>query len=358
MQQSVVGMVIFLYIFISAALLIFNIVYMLSADAKRSVMEHRIHREMEEQWQVTRDIRTRVSRYYQNRLYRKLRNADGLLVFAEALERNQDRISEEDAAGYICACRNAIFDAAEIYRKKPAMERALFAYFISMLPRKAAEEYRRMGEIFLSYLDRSTVYCRENVLQALYRLGNEDALIQALRLFQENGWYHDSKLISDGMAEFRGDKAALARRLWNQTWDDEMKAALIRFMSRLDEDMTDLVLPELTAGHYEARFAAARYFGVHISRKAEPALLEILWEDEGVAAAAAQALGSYPGEETKQALKQALRSRNWHVRRNAAKSLMRMELSEKEIAELRTDEDRYAREMFVYVLEGRGEAEC
>lgn len=355
MQQSVVSMVIFLYIFISAALLIFNIVYMLSTGIKKRVMKYKIRREMEEQWQVTRDIRTRVNRYYQKRLYRKIRNADGLLVFAEALEKNQDRISEADMAEYICTCRNVIFDAAELYRKKPAMERALFAYFISVLPGEAAAEYRRLGEIFLSYLDQSTVYCRENVLQALYRLGNEDALIQALRIFQENSWHHDPKLISDGLAEFRGDKAALAKRLWNQAWDDQMKAALIRFMSRLDEDMTDLVLPELTAGHYEARFAAARYFAVHISRKAEPVLLEILRKGEGAAVAAAQALGSYPGEGPKQALKQALRSRNWHVRRNAAESLMRMELSEKEIAELSTDEDKYAREMFIYVLEGRGE---
>ena len=73
---------------------------------------------------------------------------------------------------------------------------------------------------------------------------------------------------------------------------------------------------------------------------------------------AARALRSYPGEETKQTLIKALRSRNWYVRQNAAASLVDMDLSQKEIKALCSDEDRYAREMFIYVLESRGKLKC
>lgn len=134
-----------------------------------------------------------------------------------------------------------------------------------------------------------------------------------------------------------------------------MKAVLIRFMTRLEGDMSDLVLPELTAGHYELCFAAIRYFAVHINREAEPVLIKILKEDGDTAVAAAQTLGNYSDEEVKQALKEALRSRHWDVRRNSAESLMKMDLSKEEIVQLRADKDRYAREMFIYVLESRGE---
>lgn len=358
MQQSVVSMIIFLYIFISVALLFFNIIYMLSSGTKNRVMEYRIHREMDEQRSTMEHVPDRVNQHYRKNLYKKIKNEDGLLICVEALERNYGRMEEDDIAEYMIACRNAIFDTAEVYRKKEAMERALFAYFISLLPEKAVPEYYRMGEILLSYLDHSTVYCRENVLQALYTLGNENALIRALQTFQENGWYHEPKLLSDGMLHFRGDKNGLARRLWNQKWGEQMKAVLIRFMTRLEEDMSDLVLPELTTGRYELCFAAIRYFAVHINREAEPVLLKILKEDGDTAVAAAQTLGSYPDEAAKEALKEALCSRRWDVRRNSAESLMKMDLSKEEIGQLCTSEDRYAREMFIYVLESRGKTGC
>ena len=358
MQQSVVSMILFLYIFISVALLLFNIIYMLSSGTKSKVMKYTIRREMDEQRSIMENVPAMVDQRYRRRLYRKIKNEYGLLICVEALEKNYGRLGEDNITEYMIACRNVIFDAAAVYRKKEAMERALFAYFISLLPEKAVPEYYRMGELLLAYLDHSTVYCRENVLQALYTLGNENALIRALQMFQENRWYHEPKLLSDGMLHYRGDKNDLARRLWNQKWGDQMKTVLIRFMTRLEEDMSDLVLPELETGHNELCFAAIRYFATHINRETEPVLLKILREDGDTAVAAAQTLGNYPDESVKEALKEALHSRQWDVRRNSAESLMKMKLSKEEIARLCSDEDRYAREMFIYVLESRGKTGC
>lgn len=358
MQQSVVSTIIFLYIFISAALLLFNLVYMLSSGVKRRILEYRIRRETEEQRQIMENPSKKMDDRYRRRLYKKIKKEEELLICVEALEKNLGRVEEKKVAAYMLSCQDAIFDAARVYWKKPAMEKALFAYFISLIPPEAAEEYRKMGEILLVYLKHSTVYCRENVLQALYSLGNADALIQALQIFQENGWYHEPKLLVDGLTEFRGDKAALARRMWKQKWDERMKVVLIRFMTRLKEDLSDLILPELTAGHYELCFSAIRYFAVHQNEEAEPALLKLLEEDGDMAATAARTLEYYPGGKTKQALMQALHSRNWNVRRNAAESLVGMNLSEEETAQLCADKDRYAREMFLYVLESRGEKKC
>lgn len=358
MQQSVVSIIVFLYIFISTALLIFNLLYMLSASIKYRITEYRIKAEMERQAKMMEHMDESARRRQEKRLRRRIRDVDGLMVFESALERNRDRFPNEKIVEYLKGCRVAIFDAATAYRKRPAMERAMFAYLISVLPREAADQYRNLGELLLTYLDRSTIYCRENVLRALCRLGNADALEQALHLIQENGWYHNPKLISDGMAEFCGDREKLARRLWPQKWNDVMRTTFIQFMNQLPEDLTQLVFPELSSQHHEVCFAAIRYFARHIEEKAGPVLRDIVRKDEDTAAVAAQALRSYPGEETKQTLMQALRSRNWYVRQNAAISLMDMDLSQKEIEELCSDEDRYAREMFIYVLESRGKRKC
>lgn len=358
MQQSVVSMVIFLYIFIGAALLGFNVVYMLSSSLKKRILEYRIRKEMDEQRSVMENLSRRMDRRYRRRLYNKIKHEYGLLIFVEALERNGKRVEAGPVAAYMTACRGPLFDAAEVYRKKGAMERALFAYLISRLPEKAAPDYYRMGEILLGYLDHSTVYCRENVLQALYTLGNENALIRAFQTFQENGWHHEPKLLSDGLLHFRGDKNELARRMWNQKWDEPMKVVLIRFMTRLEADMSDLVRPELTSEHEELCFAAIRYFAAHRSAEVVPVLLRILQADGETAVAAAQALGSYPGEAVKEALKAALRSRQWDVRRNAAQSLMKMDLTADDLQQLCTNEDTYAREMFIHVLESRGKTGC
>ena len=189
MHQSGVSMIIFLYIFIGAALLFFNIFYMFGSSIKKRSMELRIRQETEEQKKAIENVPESTDRHYQRRLYRKLKDEDELLIQVEALEKNLSRTSEENMTAYMTACRSAIFDAAEAYQKKPAMEKALFAYFVSLFPPKTAEEYRRLGEIFLSYLDHSTVYCRENVLQALYRLGNADALIRALQVFRQTAGF-------------------------------------------------------------------------------------------------------------------------------------------------------------------------
>ncbi len=350
MQQSVVSMIIAFYIFVSTALLIFNVAYMLGGGVKKRITDRRVREEIKEQAKAAGDASYRAEPRYRRQLYRKLKNPGKLAVIANAAEENRGKISEDAIVECLHDCRTAVFDAAAVYRKKPAMERALFAYLISLFPDKAAEEHKTLGEILIDYLDDSTIYCRQNVLQALYRLGNEDALVRALKIFYEHRWYHNPKLIADGLTQFRGDTSRLARRLWSQKKDERMEVTLIQFMNRIPDDMSDLILPALFSKYHEARFAAVRYFANHINPEAEKVLLNILEEDSDVSAVAAQALGSYPGEKTKKELMHAIHSGNWYTRHNAAVSLVQMDLSPKEIENLCTSDDRYVREMFTYIV--------
>ena len=83
----------------------------------------------------------------------------------------------------------------------------------------------------------------------------------------------------------------------------------------------------------EIRFALIRYFRKYPYREAEEFLLALLDREKaefsGLAIAAAAALSAYPGKKTKEALRRALSSRNWYVRRNAAVSLKELGLIRK-----------------------------
>ncbi len=358
MQQSIVSAIVVFYLFVGAALLMFNLFYMFGMEWKSRMRKRRVCAEQQEQATVMENSKKQKEKAYQKRLYQKLRTAEGLLIFEQALEENQKQMPKDKVVQYLQNCRAAIYDAAETYRKRSAMERALFAYFVSTLPQETIPEYRHLGQQMLIYLEDATVYCRENVLKALCSLGNAEALERALCLFQENDWYHSPKLLADGMIGFCGDRVAVAKRLCNRMWNDNIKTALIHVMSQLPDDLTDLVLPELSSKYQEIRFAAIRYFAYHIRQEVAPLLREIVQREEDTAVAAAWTLGKYPGEETKQTLVQALRSRNWYVRHNAAVSLIQMPLKKKEIKALCANEDQYAREMFIYVLESREKKKC
>ncbi len=110
----------------------------------------------------------------------------------------------------------------------------------------------------------------------------------------------------------------------------------------------------------ETRFALVRYFRRHAVPCARPVLLQLVKgetaRDRELAIAAAASLASYPDDETRQVLKEALRSPNWYVRQNAARSLKILGMTWEETG-IDSGKDRYAVEMLEYILGARPAAE-
>ena len=351
-----INSIIFFYMFICAALLVFNLGYILRSQGRNRRRERQTAQWQEElaaQWDAGS-----VSPAHRDRLARKLPNIRQLLAYYTALK---PRLAQpEPPAAYLEAIRPLWTELAFAYRKRPAMERAFFAYVLSELPWESGSSQNRLAQLLLAFLDRSTVYCRENVLLALCALGNAGALERALERFQAEGWYHHPRLLSDGLAAFSGDRDAFARRLWKAAaaWSEPYQAAVVQFAAGLPEgggpDLSREFREALTSAAVpqETRFALVRYFQRHPRPEALEPLLRLVSQETGeggLAIAACAALGRYPSPESRQALKQALHSRNWYVRRNAASSLVQLGLSEEEQRQLAQDPDRYAREMYEYM---------
>ena len=344
--------VIYFYIFICVVLLLFNLLYIFRSGSVKRRQKRRVHR-----WEGYLASFLEGSPVWDSdELFRRLKDTEELMAFYTAMGSWKD---PEEAARFFQENRLLILELAETYQKKNAMEQAFFAYVVASFYPPVGDKGDPLAEQLLSYLDDSTVYSRENVLNALYALGSAQSVEHAFVLMSQRGWYHDPRLLSDGLNRFQGDQDALANRLWKnrKQLSECFQVGFIRFAdtlsgNRFAEDfLRALETEQLPA---ETQFAMVRYFRRHAVPYAKPVLLQLLRGDaEGkreLAIAAAASLASYPDSETRQALKDALHSQNWYVRQNAARSLKAIGVTWEEV-QTSSGRDRYAADMLEYIFE-------
>lgn len=355
MRLPAVRGVIYFYILICVALLLFNLLYIArSGEVKRQQRKRKIL------WEKYLDgfAEGKVSVWNRKKLLRKLRNVQELIAFNEALE-NWRKISPKDAEAFLWQNRQVFLDLTEEYGKKIPMEKAFMAYVIANFYPTVGDRRDPLLEHLLGYLDNSTVYCRENVLNALYAMGNMQTVEHAFTLMSQRGWYHDARLLSDGLARFQGDREALALRLWDCRGEllECFQVGTVRFADVLPGDSFSerfLEALEEEALPLETKFAMIRYFGHHTTPQAKPMLLGALREQTGegqkLAIAVAAALSTYSDENVRQALKEAMHSPNWYIRQNAARSLKILGFTQEEASQIEASGDRYAAEMLKYIM--------
>ena len=353
---SLVEGLVYFYLFICIGLLAFNILYITRAKRMSRRREKRI-----KEWRHIL-VLADPGKPLPDSLIRRLRRIDNLTAFFNVASEHFTG-ERADARSFVMGNQPFFRTLADVYGRKQAMERAFFAYVVATFYSLAGMTDHSMSELLLSYLPDSTVYCRENILNALYVLGSESAVEHAFDTLNDNRWYHHPKLLSDGMVRFAGDQEALVRRLWAHRgeWEECLLLGVVQFAALLPENAFSeefLQALEHETLPLEVRFALLRYFQKHIYPPAKPVMLHFLAgqgaEDSQLAVVAASELAAYPGEDTHRALTRAMHDRNWYIRRNAASSLNRLGMTEAEKEEIRHSGDRYAVEMMEYVLGSEG----
>ncbi len=358
MSSSFIDVVIYFYIFICLALLVYNILYILFSKRRSKAQIRRGDKWFRELEAELKNLEQggSVSPRHQRRMARKLKKIQQLMGYHNGLERGRQKYPQPIIQQYLNENDTILQSLAHAYGRRPAMERAYYAYLMSEFCPSNPEQLPR---ILLGYLEDSTIFCRENVLHALFSIGQAEPVEAALSLFHERSWYHNPRLISDGLAGFTGDKDMLARKLWRrcQYWNENLQVAVVQFATAVSDAFAEEFLTALQEDtlHLEGQFALIRYFQRHSYPPAKATLLTLLKEDQGNSRgiAAASALSRYPGEDTWQALMEAVRSRNYYVRKNAAQSLVSMGATGDHAKFLQESGDRYAAEMLEYALRGR-----
>lgn len=355
-----VEFIIYSYVFICLLLLIYNVIYMIRSNARQKRQDKAARLWMEEINGERKRLASgeELSPYHIKHMEKKLRGMENLLAYGNALGRIVEK--GESTAAYIQAARGPLQELAAYYAGKPSMDRAYFAYLIASYWSGCVRGYQPIMEILLSYMEDSTVYCRENVLNALYTLGNVQAVENAFSYLNDKGLFHHQKLLTDGLLNFRGDREELAERLLSHLgdWNENLMLSVIAFITGFSDHFRERFLPLLEGRStpLEIRLAVMRYYRRHVYEPARPFLLAFLTgedKQESLATVAAFALDRYPGPETVAALKKGLSHRNWYVRYNCASSLAALGISKQDIQEILGGEDRYAKEILSYMLEER-----
>lgn len=343
---------IYVYLAVCLSMIVFNMVCICvfsRQDKKLTERSRTLIREIERQigqgW---------VDEAHRKYLSQKLRKVNHLMAFDETLSRLHTQYPEE-IRRYLQELTPVFIYLTTVYLKKSKLQAAYFPYIIKKYGIMKGQRVRVVVHAMLELVKEDNLYCRENALQALYTIGDADSVIQALKLLDREGSYYHQKMLTDGLLEFAGDRAALNEKIWQKfpSFSTNMQVTLLnyfRFSTGAYQQQILLLMQDASLAD-EVRYSCIRYFGKYPYAPALSTLYEFAevkqskWEYMAIAATA---LSSYPGERTVEVLKGLLSDRNWYVRYNAAESLERLGLDYDDLIDIFEGGDRYASEMLRY----------
>ena len=310
-----VQILIYVYLGICAGMILFNIVTALLSQRR----EHRSFRdgirlELTVSQELDRLAETgAVSERHLRFMERRLRRVNGMAAFDAALECLCVR-RPELTRSYLTALNGVMIALAEDYCRRDEIEAAYFPYIIRKYRLLDGQENEALKTMLLDLLHESSIYCRENAMQALYTAGDPAVLVRALRIIDASSLYYHSKLLSDGLLNYTGDTWELADALWEafdafQPWMQVTLLNYFRFSSGAYCEKIHALLND-PAQDDEVRFACLRYLGRYPYPPAYADLLRYATPSENArweyAAIASSVLASYPGAETAAVLERNL----------------------------------------------------
>ncbi len=245
------------------------------------------------------------------------------------------------------------------YAKKNVMDKAYLAYVISEHKIYSGNPPEQLVDVLITYMEEDSIYCRENVMRALYGFGNINAVLRGIKILNNQDLFYNIKLLSDGLLTYSGNHKDMCRALWNNFYQYRIpiRIAIINYFRFKGEEYRQelfalLIDPKTDE---ELKFAIMRYFGRHYYEPAKGVLIGFLqitekdkWE---FPALAAHALASYSCKEVIEALENSMSSHNWYVRLNSAKTLLSLDADHTKAASILNGNDRFARDIVQYIME-------
>lgn len=296
-----------------------------------------------------------MKRDYCKPLLKKLKNTKQLIVFEKAL--NQLQMKKVPISTYLTQIEPVIKDLVVHYQNHDLMEKAYVARFIATYAKDSWQD-PLIFQTLVSYLDKGTIYLRENVLMATYQQSDPRWIIKVYHYLTENELFHHPKLIQDGLLSYPYDREALIDALWKQhkTFHQHIVLGLIGFITFQSDRYGEIFYETmLEVKDLEIKIRLMRYFKKHYNKNVESLFISLASDPyDPIRIVAVYVLSEYPSEKVTATLKVALTDTNWYVRRNASQSLLAMNISKKELLDVLTGHDRYAKEMLQYHLQEEG----
>ena len=200
---------------ICICLLLFNLVYFARDFFKRKRDPEMVRKYMNKLCEMLETSGVeKISQKEEKFWTRKLSKSSGLILFQQAVEELEAKGKQEDIEKWVRNNRDLFYKLSSAYMKKRGMEKALMAYIIEqhhLCGPGARDPFALQMEWLVS--DHS-IYCRENALYALYAGGQPEHVIKAYHILTRMRIEHSSKMVTDGLLSFQGDRELLAEELW------------------------------------------------------------------------------------------------------------------------------------------------
>ncbi len=357
-----VEILIYAYLIICTSMIVFSTVSIFlfyAGDKQVEKTSQSLVFEITEQLErITHGIR--IEEDHLDYLVYKLKNVSNLRSFDYALDALREQKSET-VEKYFDLITPVFGRLMDLYIGRSEVFLIFYLYILKKYLILKRRTDRRLSMTILTLISSPSTYCRESALQVIYSSGNVDLVIKALNKLGQSGFFHNEKLISDGLLSFNGNREELCDKLWAslENFSTNMQVAILNHFRFNGDSHAERMLHIMTSEeyHYELRFAAIRYFGKYFHIEAREYLLHLAdsvnnlrWEYNAIAALA---LAIYPGEDTFNLLKNNLRSDNWHIRYNSAQSMQTLGFEYLDVADIFEGTDRYAREILQYHIDRR-----
>lgn len=355
---------IYFYILICISLILFNIAYVISKSIRNTTLEPRstkFKKLFDEEVNTFKDT-NEISSKYKQYLDEKLKRVRLLIVFQHKIEKLQET-EPELGKKFLEGIMPTIFGLHSRYNKKSNDEKAYFAYILSTLDYSNVKPNKQIIDIMIEYLNVKSIYVKTNTMKAIYKMGDVQVMIRAIKVEDASETFYHAKLLTDGLLTFSKNKEELNAELWKilKTLTPETQVAIIDYYRICGADFKEELIQFLKNEEtdLEVKCSVIRYYTKYKHQEALEILSDYVKDDELdswiTKSTSILALKNYECNEVKEVLKKELSSRNWFIRNNSAKVLTDWGLSEEDIMDIFKVEDKFAQEILIYYLRGKAQ---
>lgn len=355
-----VEVMLYVYLFVCAAMIVFNIVTAILfrlGERKTEKVSRNLQYRVLVQLQKAENNEP-IDKKHKIYLGRKLRKVGNMTAFDKMLEAEYMNHPRE-IQNYLRGLDAVFVSLMAYYTNRDRIEAAYFPYIIKKYRVIAYRSFPSLEGALLELLHEPSIYCRENAMQALYTTGNVDCILNAVKIIDRSNLFFHSKLLSDGLLNFAGSSNALGAKIVGSFFgfSEEMQVTLLDYLRFSGGEYREFAFSLLKNEglNDEIRYAAIRYLGKYRLDDAYSLLCRLAAENSEYkwqyAAIASSALSLYPDENTIRILSRNLYSRNWYVRLNSALSLKNLGITYSDLTDVIDGNDRYASEIIRYCLQ-------
>ncbi|MDO4793083.1 MAG: hypothetical protein Q3993_02795 [Filifactor alocis] len=273
--------ILYFYISVCACMILFNLVYML-----RSTNSEFFEKNRKKMWSSLLEsefdhlLEHEEPSFFHKKIFHfLLKKIHHLSAFHSSMQEFQQSDPEE-VKDYLLAYSPLFKKLALHYGRKDPMYRGYFAHIVGSLHVVSEDDPDEILTVLLSYLDSSTVYCREEVLNALYEIGHEGIVEQAILKINDLSIFHDPTILSKGLISFSGDKEVLCQKLWQHKnhLNRNLMIALIAFTDTVKQDYSEILYEILRDSNTDTliKIEILNYFKTHDYSPIYPTLLDYI----------------------------------------------------------------------------------